>query len=94
MTMQRPQIKNIDAAIRAYYGNGYIGTAEIKEIFNVRSSSTVSKLKKYVRQEEADRGVPIVVPHCINVKVAYEVWGIDIDGLVKNRKRLQALNLV
>lgn len=93
MAVIRQNILNIEAAIRAYYGNGYIGNAEIREIFGPLGSGTISKMKRAVREEEARQGVPIVVLNHLNVRVAYEVWGIDIDELVRNRKKLIALNL-
>lgn len=91
--MTRLNVVNIDAALKAYYGSGYIGNKEIAEIFGTKSSSTQSKLKKYVREEEIERGIPIVVPFHVNVKVAFEVWGIDIVELEKGRKKLISLGL-
>ena len=46
-----------------------------------------------VQDEEVKRGVPIVIPHHVNVKIAYEVWGIDVQELERNKKKLTELNL-
>ena len=47
--MKRPEVKDMAAALRCYYGAGYIGNKEIQEIFGKRSSGTVARLKKAVR---------------------------------------------
>lgn len=91
--IRRPQLKNIDAAIKAWYGTGYINNSTIAKIFGVRSDATVARLKKAVRAEEVERGIPTVVPFHVNVKVAFEVWNIDINELVKNREKLIKLGM-
>ena len=86
-------VRNIDAALRAYYGcGGYIDSKVIKEIFGI-SDSTVWKMKRDVREEEALRNVPIVVPYHVNVKVAFDVWGIDVKELERCRKKIAELAL-
>lgn len=89
----RLPVRDMDAAIRAYYGTGYISNKEIREIFGGISPSTARKMKKPVEAEEDKRGVKIVIPHCINVKVAFDVWGIDIEEIEKNRAKLIKLGL-
>lgn len=86
-------VQDIDYALRVYYGNGYINNKDIKTIFDVKSDASVSKLKKMVRAEEIKRGQPVVIPKHISVKIAFEVWGIDIKELESNRRKLIALNL-
>lgn len=92
-TIRRPQLKNIDAAIKAWYGTGYINNATIAEIFGVRGSKTIARLKNAVRAEEVERGIPTVVPFHVNVKVAFDVWNIDVNELVKNREKLIKLGM-
>ena len=92
--MKRPEITDVAAAIRCYYGAGYIGNKEIQQIFGKISSGTVSRLKKAVREEEIRQSIPEVVPKKVSSRIAYEVWQIDIDALVKNYKQLQKLGLV
>ena len=91
--MKRPNIQNIEAAIRVFYGNGYVSNAEIKDIFGVKSDAAVSRIKKPVLAEETKRNIPRVVPFCVNAKVAFEVWGIDVPELVKSREKLIRLGL-
>lgn len=91
--VSRP-VKNINAALEAYYcSNGYINNTQIKRIFGLKSDSAISKVKHMVQDEELKRNVPIVIPHHVNVKIAYEVWGIDVKELERNRKKLTELNL-
>ena len=93
MLIMCKSVKNPDAALRAYYGTGFIDNAVIMKIFDTKSTTTVAKLKKLVQEEELKRGVPIVVPHHVNTKIAFEVWGIDVKELERNRKKLQELGL-
>lgn len=91
--MKRPEVMNTEAAIRHYYGTGYIGNREMLEIFGNRGAATISRLKKAAREEEVKQQIPEVVPNKVNVRVAYQVWGIDVEMLIENRKQLQALGL-
>lgn len=91
--IRRLPIKDVDAVLRAYYGTGYIGNKEISKIFGTNCSSTMRRLKKPVEEVEIERNIPKVVPNHLNVKVAFEVWGIDVPELERNRKKLQQLNL-
>lgn len=91
--VSRP-VKDINAALEAYYcSNGYINNTQIKRIFGLKSDSAIAKIKHMVQDEEVKRGVPIVIPKHVNVKIAYEMWGIDINELERNRKKLTELNL-
>ena len=90
----RPKIKDTAAAIRIYYSENYISCKEIKEIFGDMGSAKMARLRKAVREEEANRNIPVVVPRHICTKVAYDVWQIDINELVKNRQKLQKLNMM
>ncbi len=92
--MRRPEIVSVEAAIRHYYGAGYIGNKEMREIFGSVSTATLAKLKRAVRDEEMKRAIPEVVPNKVSVEVAYEVWNIDPDTLVKNRQKLLKLGLL
>lgn len=91
--MKRPEVMNTEAAIRHYYGTGYIGNKEMLEIFGKKGSATIARLKKAARLQEIEQEIPEVVPNKVNVRIAYQVWNIDIDQLIENRKQLQALGL-
>lgn len=87
-------VKNIDAALKAYYTMSYLDNKTIGVIFDTKADSTIAKLKKPVKDEESKRNMPVVVPRHINTKVAFEVWGIDINELEKNKMKLTKLGLV
>lgn len=91
--IRRLPVKNFDAALRIYYSMDYIGNKEIGEIFGTTTPSTIYKLKKPVLQAEKENDVLIVVPYHINTKLAYRVWGIDIQDIEKSRRKLQDLQL-
>ena len=46
-----------------------------------------------MRAEEVECGIPTVVPFHVNVKVAFDVWNIDVNELVKNREKLIKLGM-
>lgn len=91
--MKVKPIKGIDAALRIYYSYPEIGNAEIRELFGNLGSSTIAKYKDAVKQEQMERNVKTMCLNTINTRVAYEVWGIDVDDLEKRRKALKRLGL-
>ena len=86
-------IKNIDAALKAYYGAGYLGNKDIGEIFGIRNPSTIYNIKKPVIEKERAANMNVVVPHHVNAKIAFSVWGLDVSELERNRKKLKSLGL-
>ena len=93
-TLRRPAVKNIDAALIAYYGSdGYIDNKAIQEIFGFKRCTSASMLRLQVRQVEIDNDIPMVVPNHVNVRVAFAVWGIDPDELESRRQKLIKLGL-
>ena len=91
--MYIPTITSIDNALKIYYENGEIGNKEIKVLLNVRSSATISKLKKNVKSEMIKRDVPTFNAYKINTVIAYDVWGIDVVDLENRRKKIKELSL-
>jgi hypothetical protein len=93
MKTKRVPIADVDAALRVYYGNGHINNDQIKKMFNITSPSMISKLKKPVWEAEKKEDIPVVVPGCINAKIAFRVWDINVGELEKNRKKRLELGL-
>lgn len=91
--MPRPIIQDREAAIRIYYEHDYITCKHIREIFGPIGDNKMSQLRKAVRDEEANRGIPVVVPRHICTEVAYEVWEIDIEKLVRHYNKLKKIGL-
>ena len=89
--MKQPKI---ETAIRIYHENAELCNETIKELYDKQfSSATCSRLKKKVKAEMKKRNIHTYFPHNINTKVAYEVWGLDIDDLEERYNKLIALNL-
>lgn len=81
---------DIEMAVRLYYEKSEITNNDIKELFGAGSTLT-AKLKKAVLQEMAKRDVKSWLPYSVNTKIAFEVWGLDIDDYEKRLKKLRTL---
>ena len=88
-----PNITSIENALKVYYENAEIGNNEIEFLFDVRSSATISRLKKIVKAEMIRKNVPSFNAYKINTAVAYEVWGIDINDLENRMKKIKELSI-
>ena len=86
-------IKDIDTAVRIYYTYPEIGNAEISELFGGIASSTISRYKKDVMDEQVKREQKTSRLHSVNTRIAYEVWGLDIKDLEFRRKKLKELGM-
>jgi hypothetical protein len=91
--MNIPQIKGIEDALKVYYSNSELGNAEMTALFGKRSSATVSRLKRIVKDEMTARGILSYGANKVNTSVAYEVWGIDVKDLERRMKKIKELSL-
>ncbi|MDR2571238.1 MAG: hypothetical protein LBD23_13260 [Oscillospiraceae bacterium] len=91
--MNIPQITSIDNTLKIYYENAEIGNKEIRYLFGNRSSATISRLKKQVKNEMVKRDIPIFGANKVNTSIAFDTWGIDIQDLEKRMKKIKELNL-
>lgn len=91
--MKVKPITSIDTALRIYYTYPEIGNKEIKELFGIKDSNTVCRYKKAVQAAQTERETKTSRMFSVNTEVAYEVWGIDVVGLEKRRKKLKELGL-
>lgn len=91
-----PRLADFDTVLKIYYENTEIGHQKIKQLFvpdkgkNI-SSATVRQLFVAVAEEEVKRGTPKWSSHRVNTRVAFEVWGIDIDDVERRKKKLDKL---
>ena len=85
-------MKSPDAekALHIYYTKTEIGSADIRRLFDC-SASTATRLKKEVAKEMAKNQVRTWLPGNVSVRVAYEVWLIDVAELEKKLVKLQKL---
>jgi hypothetical protein len=88
-----PAISGIENALKIYYTHSELGNKQIHELFGKRSSATVSRLKRAVKNEMAKREVLSYGMHKVNTSIAFEVWGIDVSDLEKRMKKLKNLDL-
>ena len=87
-----PQITSIENALKVYYNHSEIGNKEITALFGKRSSATISRLKRMVKDEMHEQGVFSYRANTVNTAVAFTVWGLDIADLEQRMKKLKELN--
>ncbi len=88
--MQQPDIA---LAIRKYYEKRELNSQDIKELF-LCGNTTSTKLKKQVLEKMAETKTRTMMPGYINTRVAYEVWGLEIEDLEARLKKMQRLGFV
>ena len=91
--MRTRAITNIDTALRIYYEKDELDNKDICELFGGLSESKAISMKKEVLKEMAARGIPRFRKHTVNTDVAYELWGINVERLEKNRAKLIKLGI-
>ena len=87
-------IPNIEKAILFYHIKPELGNKDIQELFNGISVSSAQRLKQYVMNEMASRGMKSFRPYRVNTAVAYEVWGLDIKKMERSYLRLKRLGIL
>lgn len=87
-----PQVRDIETALRLYYERLELSNKDIKELFGV-APSTISRLKALVREAQEREGVQCWNATHVNTEAAYKAWGLDIQKMERNYKRLQSLRL-
>ncbi len=88
------EIRDIDTALRIFWTHTELTSAHIRELFRGNiSTSTVTKYKEMVRNEQRERGIKTCMYNTVNTRVAFEVWGIDVDDLEKRRAKLIKLGM-
>ena len=88
-----PRITDLATAIKVYYENIELGSAEIRELFGDISNGKVTNLKNAVLKVMSERGIVHFGYRTVNTQVAYEVWGLKIEDLERRFKALQKLNI-
>ena len=94
MCVRIPQVADIETAVRLYYEKIEMGNSEIMELFPTASRSTAKKLKGLAREKMIEQDMPSFNPLSVNTRVAYVVWGLDIDDLERRLKKLRGLKLM
>ncbi|MBP3360061.1 MAG: hypothetical protein J6N52_04345 [Clostridia bacterium] len=92
--MRVKRITSIDTALRIYYMFTEIGNKEIRELFGIKAQDCLVRYKEEVRKQQAAEGVLTNCAHTVNTRIAYKVWGIDVEDLEKRRSKLKKLGLM
>lgn len=87
--MNNPDIK---LALEFFYKKKEIGTTDIENLFNVKTTKA-TYMKKEVKEVMTEKGVKSWIPYSINTKIAFEYWEIDIEEMKKALKELRKLGL-
>lgn len=87
---KRIAIRNLKEAVKLYYSKPELETQDIMSVFGC-SSSTARRLKNQVQRKQIERGILTFSSSTINTRLAFELWGIDVDQAEKNLFKLQRL---
>ena len=90
--MPRSNPVNIEFAVTLYYERIWLENSDIKQLFNISSSSTVAKYKqeaiKYFENKDVS---PIHRNNKLDTWLAYEAWGLNIKNLESRLHKLQKI---
>ena len=87
-----PQVRDIETVLRIYYERLELSNKDIRTLFET-SAGTVYRLKAVAKEEMDAMGLQCWNATHVNTEAAYKAWGIDIERLERNYKRLQSLRL-
>lgn len=93
MAVRIPQVESIPNALSLYYTKTELASADIRFLFGQISDSKIQKMKHSVKIAMKDNNIPNLDCYCINTKIAYKVWGIDIEELERRYNKLKKLGL-
>lgn len=96
MTDRIPNLRSIPDAIEMFYAKMTLTGDDISRLFAPEkgkqlSTATIDRLKKIVREYQAEHGIPLRNPRRVNTDAAYEAWGIDIRDLENRYTHLRKL---
>jgi len=88
-----PPITSIENALQIYYKYSELGNKEILTLFGKRSSNTIARLKRMAKNKMQEKRVMSYGANKVNTKIAFEIWGINIQELEKRLIKLKELDL-
>lgn len=81
-----------ETALRIYYDHPLeIGSEEIRELFGVKAGSTIARIKKEVRNAQAEEKTLTWNPANVDTDTAYRIWGLNVEKLERSLKRKKAM---
>lgn len=91
INVRTPKITSLETAVRIYWENTEIGTAEMTELFGAHGKDLFSRLKKRAREVMAEKHLGTFGAYTVSTTAAYEAWGLDINDLEARLKKIQKL---
>lgn len=88
----RKTLPPLEKAVEMYYLKTELTSQDVRELFDCARATAV-RIKREVLDVMAERKVRCWTPGAISTKIAYEVWGIDIDEYEKRFLKLRKLGL-
>lgn len=90
-----PQLRSLQNALTIYYNKSELSNQDIVELFEGNlSSATVARLKQKAREQMIADGVQAWNSQCVNVKSAFQAWGLSIENIESRYTKLKDLNLL
>lgn len=86
-----PQLRSIESAVRIFYEKSELTNNDIKQLFDVHSSATITKLKNLARKRMAEENITVWDARNVNTATAYKSWGLQIDDLEQRLRKLREL---
>ena len=85
-------LPSIEKAVETYYSKSELTTSDIRALFGCGVTKAVN-IKKEVQARMAKEKIHCWTPGAVSTKVAFRVWGIDIDEYEKRLLKLRKLGL-
>lgn len=67
-----PQLRSVESAVRVFYEKTELTSSDIKRLFDIRSSATVTKLKALAREKMIEEKIPAWDSRNVNTAMAYK----------------------
>ena len=87
------QLPSIEKAVETYYSKTELNTSDIRALFGCGACKALN-IKKEVQARMAKENVHCWTPGAVSTRIAYEVWGIDIEDYEKRLTKLRKLGLI
>lgn len=85
------KVRDIETALRLYYSTPELTSEDIRALFGDVSSGTITNLKRPVVEKMREGGYFCCTRHAVNTKLAYEVWGLDVEDMEARYKKFRKL---
>lgn len=87
----RMQPADVELAVRLYYERIELTNKDIRKLFDIKSSTTVAKLKRIAIEAMVEKGQTPFSAYGVNTETAYEAWKLDINDLERRLAKLKKL---